>query len=268
MTGPRPTVSAIITTYNRRHFLDEAVRGVLAQTWRDFELLVVDNYSDYDVGAFVSAFGDPRIRVFRNANHGVIAVNRRFAIERAQGAYLAFCDDDDVWEPRKLELQVAMMEGDPRLGLVYVLYQCFDDTGLLRPVYPKPKHRVRGSGTFPRLYMSSSIAHSGVMLRASVLAAVGLPNEDPVLTGLEDFDLWLRIAQRCAIDFVPDRVLLRYRLGATNWSNRSVTAKIRSINALLAKHRQAAGWPRYAYSLSRFVAYYLKERLRSAVPWA
>lgn len=106
-----PTVSVIVTTYNREELLKETIQSIMNQTYTDFELIVIDNYSNYDFIKLMQEFNDPRIRPFQNANGGIIAVNRNFGISKAQGKYLAFCDDDDIWKPHKLQIQLETIEG-------------------------------------------------------------------------------------------------------------------------------------------------------------
>ena len=81
------------------------------QTYNDFELIVVDNFSNYDFFKVIEEFRDSRIRPFQNANNGIIAVNRNYGISKAKGRYLAFCDDDDLWKPEKLQIQLETIEG-------------------------------------------------------------------------------------------------------------------------------------------------------------
>ena len=113
-----PLVSVIVTTYNREGFLKESISSILAQTFTDFELIVVDNYSKYDFFKVIGEFDDPRIRPFQNANNGIIAVNRNFGISKASGKFLAFCDDDDLWMPDKLKFQMDILTKYGDLGIV------------------------------------------------------------------------------------------------------------------------------------------------------
>ncbi len=99
-------VSVIVTTFNRKFFLTETINSILNQSYKDFELIVVDNYSDYNFISHIKSFKDKRIRAFQNQNNGVISINRNFGIKKAKGKYLAFCDDDDIWFKEKLDLQI------------------------------------------------------------------------------------------------------------------------------------------------------------------
>lgn len=114
---PEPKVSIIVTTYNRKDLLKETIASILDQTYTDFELIIVDNYSDYDFISFIESFNDPRIRRFQNKNNGIIAINRNYGIKRAIGKYIAFCDDDDLWRKNKLEEQIKHLQRTDIIGV-------------------------------------------------------------------------------------------------------------------------------------------------------
>ena len=121
-------VSVIIPTFNREHLLKETMEYILNQTFKDFELIIVDNYSSDNTENAVKSYNDKRIRYFKNQNNGVIAVNRNFGIKKARGEFITFCDDDDLWLPQKLEKQL-LSEVMRLLVLAYnmrVLWHKFD----------------------------------------------------------------------------------------------------------------------------------------------
>ena len=91
-----PKVSVVVTTYNRPDLVKETIDGILNQTFQDFELIVVDNYSNYDFFELIENIGGKKIRAFQNQNNGVIAVNRNVGIKNAIGEYIAFCDDGRI----------------------------------------------------------------------------------------------------------------------------------------------------------------------------
>lgn len=113
-----PLVSVIVTTYNRKELLKETIDSILSQTFTDFELIVVDNYSNYDFIEYIKSFNDLRIRPFQNQNNGIIAINRNIGINNARGEYIAFCDDDDLWKPNKLKIQYSfLIENNNYIGV-------------------------------------------------------------------------------------------------------------------------------------------------------
>lgn len=118
-----PLVSAIIPTYNRAALLREAVESVLAQTYSNIEIVVIDAGSVDDTEEVMRSYGD-RVRYSRRANANVNAA-RNVGIKQARGAYLAFLDNDDLWAPYKIELQVRLMEHFSDLGFVFSNFQIF-----------------------------------------------------------------------------------------------------------------------------------------------
>jgi glycosyltransferase involved in cell wall biosynthesis len=115
---PLPTVSAIIPTFNRGHVVGEAVESVLAQTFPDFELIIVDDGSLDNTAERIAAFKDSRIRYIRQSNAGVAAARNRGAVE-AHGRMLSFLDSDDLWKPEKLAREVGFLNAHPEVHAVF-----------------------------------------------------------------------------------------------------------------------------------------------------
>jgi glycosyltransferase involved in cell wall biosynthesis len=204
-----PTVSVIVPTFNRAAILKETLDSILAQTFPDFELIVVDNESTDDTEALVRSFNDGRIRYFRHPNGGVVAVNRNFGMRVAHGEYLAFCDDDDQWMKGKLARQLEVFRRDEGLGLVCTNAVNFDgqrERGL------RVTRRIRPADlSFEGLSRGSYIVNSSVMVRRKTIEDVGPMDESREIFTGEDFELWLRIARRYRIAFLNEP-LVRYRI--------------------------------------------------------
>ncbi len=115
----RVIVSIILPVYNRANQLPDAINSVLMQSFRDFELIVVDDASTQDLESVVRTVGDPRIRYIRRAVNGGAAAARNTGLAEAQGEFIAFHDSDDLWLPGKLERQLALFEKlPPEIGVV------------------------------------------------------------------------------------------------------------------------------------------------------
>jgi glycosyltransferase involved in cell wall biosynthesis len=181
-----PKVSVIIPTYNRRDFVREAIASVLAQSYRDFELLVVDDGSRDDTAAVVQEFEG--VRSISQPNRGVSAA-RNYGVALSNGELLAFLDSDDLWQPRKLACQVAFFTAHPETRI------CQSEEIWLRHgtrVNPHHKHRKTGGDIFVRSLELCLVSPSAVMLRRELFEQVG--GFDESLPACEDYDLWLRIA--------------------------------------------------------------------------
>ncbi len=199
-----PRVSVIIPCYNRAHVIREAIDSVLAQTYRDYEIVVVDDASTDDSREVVAAYGD-RVRLVARAANGGIAAARNDGILHSRGELVAFLDSDDLWEPRRLETAVAFLDAHPGYGAVYGDMRCVWPEG-----GPSTDHCVADMGggrsgwIFEDLLRHALISTLTITIRREVLDRVGLFDES--LPPAEDQDLWWRIAREAPIGFVPETV--------------------------------------------------------------
>lgn len=223
-------VSAIVLTYNRAHFVTEAIGSILDQTFKDFELIVVDNCSSDNTESVVKSSSDKRIRYFKNQNNGFMGVNRNYGIEKSSGEYIAFLDDDDLWLPEKLEKQIELLDSNKGLGLVYSDSYIMDSNGKLEEnTYFYGRRPVRGN-TFDKLLENNLIPMLTVMIRKEVLNRVGVFN--PRYKIALDYDLWLRIAAHYPIDFI-EQPLAKYRVYTESGSQKNVARLYREIIQIL-----------------------------------
>lgn len=200
-----PAVSVIIPTYNRAHIIPQAIDSVLDQTFRDFEIIVVDDGSTDDTPAVLQNRYGEKITCIRTKNCGLPAA-RNTGIKAARGQYIAFLDDDDAWLPEKLELQAALMQNSPSPGLVYCGSYTVDADGT---VISETRPVKRGA-LFEDLLCSNDIvgSASAVLIAGGVFSRAGCFDE--TLAACEDWDLWIRIARDYMIDFV-DQPLVKLR---------------------------------------------------------
>lgn len=201
-------VSVVIPTYQRAHLVGQAIESVLAQSYRDYEIIVVNDGSTDDTATRLSEFAD-RIRVIHQANRGVSAA-RNAGIQVAKGDLLAFLDDDDLWLPGKLASQVALFARNSAVGLVYGDMKLFDEAGERQGSYVDrcPPPLMQNAAV---LFCYNFIPNSTVMVRRACLDQVGLFDES--LPPCEDYDLWLRIIEHWPV-LGSSEVLTRYRLSA------------------------------------------------------
>lgn len=234
-------ISVIVTTYNRKDQLKLTIDSILNQTYKDFELIVVDNYSNYDFFSFIDSFSDTRIRAYQNANNGIISINRNFGILKANGEYLAFCDDDDYWYNTKLEVSISMIKG-----------------------YDISYHKLQTTQGFPLqtkdvsldplsvLCKGNCIAYSSVMMKRTLALNVNMMDETPSIVAVEDWDFWLRSAYAGAKFVFINEVLGVYYLGQANTS-RSLK-QIDRMNAIINKYKDSLT-DRQAKTMQGYVTY-------------
>jgi glycosyltransferase involved in cell wall biosynthesis len=115
----QPAVSVIIPTYNRANYLKKSIQSVVSQTIKDIEIIVINNYSTDNTLEVINSFYDQRIQIINFKNDGVIARSRNKGLVQSTGKYIAFLDDDDIWCPDKLELQIKYLEYHPEFCTVY-----------------------------------------------------------------------------------------------------------------------------------------------------
>jgi glycosyltransferase involved in cell wall biosynthesis len=234
-----PVVSVIMPTYNQSAYLREAVDSLLAQTLRDWELLVVDDGSTDDTPAVLRAFADEtRIRAFRQANSGQ-AVARNLALRHARGRYVAFLDSDNRWLPDKLRCQVDYLEAHPEVDVLYGGIRLIDDAGAVLGV----QERYRPTGTIWRdLLVDNYVTFNTTILSRRLLQEYG--GQDPDVRYGPDFDLWLRMSPRCRFEYLP-QVMCEYRVEGRRISD-NVLARMQAnrgaIRRFLTQNRGLLGW--------------------------
>ena len=199
----QPGLSVIIPTYNRAALVPEAVASVLAQTWRDFEVLVVDDASTDGTAAALAAFGS-RIRLLRHAFRLGVAAARNLGISAARGQWLAFLDSDDLWRPEKLARQMAYLAGHPELVLCQT-EETWERRGL-KVNQPRSHRKIGGWIFFPSL-ARCLVSPSAVVLNRTVFEEHGGFDEN--LPAAEDYDLWLRLSWRYQIGLLPEALVIK-----------------------------------------------------------
>jgi glycosyltransferase involved in cell wall biosynthesis len=222
-----PTVSVVIPAYNAAPWIAETIDSVLAQTFSDFEVIVVDDGSTDETPNIVSSYEDS-IRYLRKRNGGSASA-RNAGIRAAQGAYIAFVDADDLWMPQKLELQMDLLSNDIDLAWVYsdafVVEEKSDNV-----LYRAGEHVSLHAGDILRpLVLHDFIPSPTPIVKREVFAVAGYFDES--LRRSEDWDMWLRIAAELRASFV-DQPLAKYRrhsLGKTGTIDLEYTFQSRML---------------------------------------
>jgi len=222
----KPLVSVVIPTRNRARLLQRTLESVLKQSTGDLEVIVVDDGST-DSPQAVKAAADPRVTVLRNPESTGVSRARNRGIAAARGEWIAFCDDDDLWAPTKLQEQLTAAS---RAGADWAYtgdVNVDDDLRVLSGGPPPDPTEV--IALLPRCNPLAS-GGSNVVVRADVLSEVG--GFDPTLRRTEDWDLWIRIARKGAPAYVR-QPLVAYRFHRDNvvWDPREMVDEARQVAA-------------------------------------
>lgn len=207
-----PEISIIVPTYNYAHFIVDCLESIFSQTYKDFEVIVVDDGSTDDTAQVLEKYKG-RIRYIHQENRGLPAA-RNTGIRAAQGEYLAFLDSDDLWLPNKLDEQIRVLRNDADMGIIFSDASAFNERGVMRESILKEENICTGF-CFQRLFMGNYLVMPTVMIRKRCLEKSGLFDES--LTAVEDYDLWLRISLYYKIGFVS-KILAQYRVHPSNMS--------------------------------------------------
>lgn len=209
-----PIVSVIMPTFNREVLLVEAVDSVLRQSYKYWELIIVDDGSVDNTAAIVKErYGnDLRIKYLHQSNQGQ-SVARNNGVESSSGEYVAFLDSDNLWEEHRLREGVEILKNNPQIGLCYADVIYIDAQG-------DEIHRVnmpRHSGfVFPKLIVDNFVSMNTVMVRKSVLPSIRPFNQANRLD--EDYELWLDMSVKNQYFYIP-QYLARYRIEGERISN-------------------------------------------------
>jgi glycosyltransferase involved in cell wall biosynthesis len=201
-TAKKPQVSVIIPTYNRGRIIKEAVDSVLAQDYKDFELIVVDDGSTDNTSDVLAPYGDD-IRVLFQENKGVSAARNR-GIAEASGRFIAFLDSDDLWLPQKLSAQVEFFNQRPD-ALICQTEEVWIRNGIR--INPKKRHQKPSGMIFKPSLELCLVSPSAVMIQRNLLDRVG--GFDETLAACEDYDLWLRISCRLPVYLIDIPLIIK-----------------------------------------------------------
>ena len=219
-----PVVSVIVTTFNRKDMLKTTIESILKQTFSQFELLIIDNFSNYDFINFINSFNDSRIKSFQNNNNGIIAVNRNFGIKKSTGKYIAFCDDDDYWDKNKLFDQIKVFQSFDTILVSSLALNFGADTNFFSKNYGFLYNRIKLD--YKSLLIYNPIVLSSTLIKSEVLKKVGGFSENKNLIAVEDYDLYLRIFDLGNFVLIK-KFLIYYRFHAGSVSKSGIDDKYR-----------------------------------------
>ena len=226
-----PSISVVIPTYNRVSTLGRAVQSVLAQTFADLELIVVDDGSTDDTALLLAAFDDPRLRVIRLEESRGAAAARNLGASEAKGKFLAFQDSDDEWLLDKLRLQLDMLNADQEIVMVCCSYFVLPASGL--PCLQLASSWMKlGYWSVDKLSQFHFIAPTW-LLKRDVFDSVG--GFDAELDNLEDWELALRLFNTGRIVVAHQPLVVKH--GGNDGLNEVRSYRIQSLQRILDVHQ-------------------------------
>lgn len=246
-----PLVSVITPTYNRARFLPNAILSVFAQTVHNIELIIVDDGSEDDTRAVIEPLlADERIRYFYQKNQGQSRA-RNFALEKANGEYIAFLDSDDVWSADKLAKQLVIFESDPGIDIVHGDEAIIDEHGAV----VSSENMKRHTGRITRqLLADNSVSITTALVKRQCFDDMG--GFDASLEVADDYDLWLRFSARYWFHYEPG-IVAYYRVMADQISSdkrRRFAANERIIDAFLTRYGHCLTQQDRRWGLARYYA--------------
>lgn len=200
-----PKISVIMPAYNAEKYIAEAIDSILAQTYRDFEFIILNDCSKDRTEEIILSYTDPRIVYLKNEKNMGVAATLNRGLSVAKGEYIARMDADDISLPMRFEKQVAYLDENPKIAVLGCNVECFEGGKILS---------TGGSSSDPvqmrvDMFFACGLAHPGVMTRRAVIGELG--GYDPEFEGLEDYELWCRVQENWQVVSLLE-VLLRYRI--------------------------------------------------------
>lgn len=200
-----PSVSVVMSVYNGRRYLRQAIDSILAQTFDDFEFLIVNDASTDNTAQILASCDDCRIVVLENQRNLGLAASLNRALEASRGKYIARQDADDVSDPERFSKQVFHLDAYPEVGIVGTTTEWISDTNDVLRVWRQPTSNAAIQETLLRY---CCLVHGSTMYRRQCFEEVG--GYDPEMRTGQDYDLWLRMAETWDVSSLPE-VLYAYR---------------------------------------------------------
>jgi cellulose synthase/poly-beta-1,6-N-acetylglucosamine synthase-like glycosyltransferase len=231
----------VLSVRNGGNDLPQALGTILNQSFADFELIAINNGSTDGTAAYLDSIGDPRVRVFHQADAGLAAALNR-GISLARGRYIARQDHDDLADPSRIAKQVAFLEARPEYGMVGTRAEIWiGDT----PSGRFHDHPTENEILQFDLLLNNPFVHSSVMMRRSVLDRVGGYTTDPARQPPEDYELWSRIARHYRVANLAERLTVYREVPASmsRTGSRPFLEKLVTIASENLAHASGAAEP-------------------------
>lgn len=215
-------VSVCINAYNSADVIGETIESVLNQTYKNLQIIVVDDCSTDNTAEIVKSYDDDRIELYTLPKNFNISNANNECLHRAKGEYIAHIDSDDIWVEDKIEKQIKFLEENPYYGACFTHATLMDKTGRIFASGELPeafltlfdRENMTQAGFVRRFYDHSNfLCHSSVVMRKSVYEKLG--NHDLTLNKLHDYDYWIRMNFICPLYIYPEKLVF-YRIWHAN----------------------------------------------------
>lgn len=207
-------VSVIMPTYNHGKLIGNAIESVLNQTFQNYEIIIIDNYSEDNTKEIINSYNDTRIKYLKFRNNGIIAASRNLGIKESKGEWVAFLDSDDVWYPSKLEKVKQVIIANPEVILV-----CHNE----RQINNGVPGRILPCGPFFNnmyerlLFEGNKLLTSAVVAKRDILLSIGGFSVENKFVTVEDYEYWIRLAKVGDFHFINE-VLGEFHIHGKNTS--------------------------------------------------
>ena len=261
----KPDISVVMTAYNGEKFIAQAVDSILNQTFKNFEFIIVDDYSSDQTYKIISSYQDPRIQLIRNKENLGQTKSLNIALEQSEGEFIARMDADDVSCPERLAVQYEYLKNNPHIAVVGTWCKDINENGKFIRTYKVPCDSL-----IIKMFLAVSgdltvwcLSHPTVLMRREALEAVGFYTERPNTNKghPQDYDLWMKLARGYQLANIP-QALLKYRI-LFNSDSRLYPKKQLDARFEITKDKIHYYLPSLKedqlYSLARMIEYYPQE---------
>ncbi|WP_025731159.1 teichuronic acid biosynthesis protein TuaG [Heyndrickxia ginsengihumi] len=253
MIQEHPLVTVITPSYNSSKTIKNAVRSVQQQTFRNWEMIIVDDCSNDDTRELLEAIeqSDERIRVHCLQENGGAAIARNIGLHQAKGRYVAFLDSDDCWKPEKLEKQLEFMQKN-HYAFTFTSYELIDKDGTyLKKVVPAPR-----TITYNYLLKNTIVGTLTVMIDLEQVGAVQMPN----IRTRQDFATWLAILKQGFVAYGLNEVLAEYRVGSEHSISKNKWKAARQ-NWFVYRQIEKLNWMKASWCFCHYAANAVLKRI-------
>lgn len=184
----QPKVSIIMPVYNNQDYIKEAIDSVISQTFKDWELIIIDDASSDHTADIIKTYKDKRIIFLKNDRNEGVTASLNKGLKRATGEFVARIDSDDICMPDRFELQVEFLDNNPKTVIVGSNAEIINSSGEKISITDLPMTDLEIRN---RLFIKNPLLHPSIMLRRKILSKCGQYNEK--FNGAEDYELWFRL---------------------------------------------------------------------------